>query len=59
MLIRGWILTQLRADPESSPAATVDRIAREIEQPGHEVVDHLGQPVLYLGKRQRPSRTRW
>lgn len=31
-LVRGWILTQLRADTEVSPAATVDRIAREIEQ---------------------------
>lgn len=31
-LVRGWILTQLRADTDTSPAATVDRIAREIEQ---------------------------
>ncbi len=31
-LVRGWILTQLRADTDASPAATVDRIARDIEQ---------------------------
>jgi len=31
-LVRGWILTQLRADTEGSPAATIDRIARQVEQ---------------------------
>ncbi len=31
-LVRGWILTQLRADTDASPAATVDRIARDVEQ---------------------------
>jgi hypothetical protein len=31
-LVRGWILTQLRADGETSPAGTVDRIAKEVEQ---------------------------
>jgi hypothetical protein len=31
-LVRGWILSQLRADTDVSPAATVDRIAREIEK---------------------------
>lgn len=31
-LVRGWILTHLQADAETSPAATVDRIAREVEQ---------------------------
>lgn len=31
-LVRGWILTQLRADGDGSPAATVDRIARQVEQ---------------------------
>lgn len=31
-LVRGWILTQLRADSDTSPVATVDRIAREVEQ---------------------------
>lgn len=31
-LVRSWILTQLRADTDASPVATVDRIAREIER---------------------------
>lgn len=31
-LVRGWILSQLRPDTEGSPAATVDRIARQLEQ---------------------------
>lgn len=31
-LVRGWILTQLRTDSDTSPVATVDRIAREVEQ---------------------------
>ena len=31
-LVRGWILSQLRPDAETSPAATVARIAREVEQ---------------------------
>jgi predicted DNA-binding protein len=31
-LVRGWILSQLRADTDTSPVATVDQIAREIEQ---------------------------
>lgn len=31
-LVRSWILTHLQTDTETSPAATVDRIAREIEQ---------------------------
>ncbi|MGH3769271.1 MAG: hypothetical protein ACRDTX_29680, partial [Pseudonocardiaceae bacterium] len=31
-LVRSWILTQLRADSDTSPVATVDRIAREVEQ---------------------------
>lgn len=31
-LVRGWILTQLCADSDASPAATVDRIARQVEQ---------------------------
>jgi hypothetical protein len=31
-LVRGWILTQLGADGDGSPAATVDRIARQVEQ---------------------------
>jgi hypothetical protein len=31
-LVRGWILTQLQVDSDTSPIATVDRIAREVEQ---------------------------
>lgn len=31
-LVRGWILTQLRTETETSPVTTVDRIAREVEQ---------------------------
>lgn len=31
-LVRSWILTQLRTDTDTSPVATVDRIAREVEQ---------------------------
>ncbi len=31
-LVRGWVLTQLHSGTEASPAARVDRIAREIEQ---------------------------
>jgi len=31
-LVRGWILTQLRTDSDTSPVAAVDRIAREVEQ---------------------------
>lgn len=31
-LVRGWILSHLQAGTETSPAATVDRIAREVEQ---------------------------
>jgi hypothetical protein len=31
-LVRGWILSQLHPDTETSPAATVARIAREVEQ---------------------------
>jgi hypothetical protein len=31
-LVRGWILTQFAADGDGSPAATVDRIARQVEQ---------------------------
>lgn len=31
-LVRGWILAQLRTDSDTSPLATVDRIAREVEQ---------------------------
>lgn len=31
-LVRGWILSQLQADNDTSPVATVDRIAREVEQ---------------------------
>src|SRR5882672_9307072 len=31
-LVRGWILTQLQTDSDTSPVATVDRIAREVEQ---------------------------
>lgn len=31
-LVRGWILSQLRTDSDTSPVATVDRIAREVEQ---------------------------
>ena len=31
-LVRSWILTQLRADTDTSPVGTVDRIAREVEQ---------------------------
>lgn len=31
-LVRSWILTQLKGDTEASPAATVDRIARDVEQ---------------------------
>lgn len=31
-LVRSWILTNLHVDADTSPAAAVDRIAREIEQ---------------------------
>lgn len=31
-LVRSWILTHLKGDNETSPAATVDRIARDVEQ---------------------------
>jgi hypothetical protein len=31
-LVRGWILSHLRPGAETSPAAVVDRIAREVEQ---------------------------
>ncbi|MGH3788825.1 MAG: hypothetical protein ACRDRG_20270 [Pseudonocardiaceae bacterium] len=31
-LVRSWILTHLKADADASPAATVDRIARDVEQ---------------------------
>lgn len=31
-LVRGWILTHLHADTATSPTATVDRIARDVEQ---------------------------
>ena len=31
-LVRSWVLTHLKGDTETSPAATVDRIARDIEQ---------------------------
>ncbi|MGH3925988.1 MAG: hypothetical protein ACRDSN_03475 [Pseudonocardiaceae bacterium] len=31
-LVRSWILTHLKGDTETSPAATVDRIARDVEQ---------------------------
>ena len=31
-LVRGWILSHLRPEADMSPAAVVDRIAREVEQ---------------------------
>jgi hypothetical protein len=31
-LVRSWILTRLKGNPQTSPAATVDRIARDVEQ---------------------------
>lgn len=31
-LVRGWILSHLRPGADTSPAAVVDRIAREVEQ---------------------------
>ncbi len=31
-LVRSWILTHLDGDTQASPAATVDRIARDVEQ---------------------------
>ena len=31
-MVRGWILSHLRPGTDASPAAVVDRIAREVEQ---------------------------
>jgi hypothetical protein len=31
-LVRGWIVSHLRPGADTSPAAVVDRIAREVEQ---------------------------
>jgi hypothetical protein len=48
-LVRGWILSQLHQDDDATPAATVDRIAREVEH----LRRQIAEPKKPRRKRQR------